>query len=288
MRKFKINLDMRKNKLFVVIISAVALFGFSGCRGNEYDKENNIQQEAKSKPLNISVFLDLSDRLKNKTSGMMQCEKDTAIVNNIVDLFKDQVLENKIIGSKDCFKVFFYPQPSDSKINALATKMEYDFAKMEINQKKHELGTMKEIINANLGNIYSSTINKDEWPGCNIWGFFNEKVKSFCVKEEYRNILIILTDGYIYHRDSKHVDGTKTSYILPSVLTKANPKLICKTTGLANLEVLMLEIDCNSAHNDKMKEMIGTWLSEMGVSKYEIHSTDLPNNTKILIENFLK
>ena len=279
---------MRKNKLFVIIMSVVAVLGFSGCEGNEDGKKTENHQEETSKPLNISVFLDLSDRLKNETSGMKQCEKDTAIVNNIVDLFKDQVLENKIIGSKDCFKVFFYPQPSDSKINALATQMEYDFAKMEIKLKKHELEAMKRTINANLNEIYTFTIEKDKWPGCDIWGFFKDKVKPLCIKSDYRNVLIILTDGYIYHETSKIIEGNKTSYILPSVLTSTNPKLICKTNGLDDLEVLILEIENDPKRNDKMKELIGNWLKEMGIAKYEIYSAELPNNTKIMIENFLK
>lgn len=276
---------MKKYIIFMgVLLGAIMFIAFThGC-----DSPNNETKSIAKKPLNISVFLDLSDRLKNETSGMKQSEKDTAIVNNIVDLFVERVLGNKIIGSSDCFKVFFYPQPKDGKINELATKMEYDFAKMEMKLKKHELEAMKGVINANLNEIYTATIENNKWPGCDIWGFFKDKVKPLCIKKDSRNVLIILTDGYIYHDTSKIVEGNKTSYILPSVLTSSNPELICKTKGLEDLEVLILEIDDDPKKNDKIKELISNWLKEMGVSRYEIHSTDLPNNTKKMIEDFLK
>ncbi len=268
--------------VFTGIIILLILTNVCSC-----DNKKNTESASK-KHLNISVFLDLSDRLKDENSGMKQCDKDTAIVNNIVDLFVKNVVDNKIIKRNDCFKVFFYPQPNNSKINLLASKLEYDLAKVPIGEKKMKLNQMKKVVNESLSEIYSCTIRENKWPGCDIWGFFKDKVKPLCIKDGYRNILIILTDGYIYHEESKITDGNKTSFILPSVLNGTNPQLICKTKDLGDLEVLFLEIDNNSSYNDKLKTIIGNWLGEMGVSKYEIHGTDAPANTKVIIENFIK
>ena len=112
---------MKKLKFFVRVFTGVImlLILINGC-----SCENKKSTEsAPKKHLNISVFLDLSDRLKDENSGMKQCDKDTAIVNNIVDLFVKNVVDNQIIKRNDYFKVFFYPQPNNSEINFLLTKI---------------------------------------------------------------------------------------------------------------------------------------------------------------------
>ena len=145
--------------VFTGIIILLILTNVCSCE----NKKNT--ESASKKHLNISVFLDLSDRLKDENSGMKQCDKDTAIVNNIVDLFVKNVVDNKIIKRNDCFKVFFYPQPNDSGINLLASKLEYDLAKVPIGEKKMKLNQMKKVVNESLSEIYSCTISENKWPG---------------------------------------------------------------------------------------------------------------------------
>lgn len=38
----------------------------------------------------------------------------------------------------------------------------------------------------------------------------------------------------------------------------------------------------------KMQNIIGSWLSAMGVTRYQIASTDLPSNITPIIDNFIK
>ena len=122
----------------------------------------------------------------------------------------------------------------------------------------------------------------------------------------YRNILVVITDGYIYHEDTKFKEGNRMSYILPQTakslgLTKSDWKekidkmdfgLIAPRKDLDNLEVLMLEINpsknASPYEEDILNEVLSKWLSEMGIKKFEIYKTDIPQTTKKRIENFMK
>ena len=50
----------------------------------------------------------------------------------------------------------------------------------------------------------------------------------------------------------------------------------------------MLELNPNPpTDQDKMEQVINDWLQNMGVQKYYVGETDLPSNTKIIIDKFL-
>ncbi|MBQ2441403.1 MAG: hypothetical protein II502_04335, partial [Paludibacteraceae bacterium] len=61
--------------------------------------------------------------------------------------------------------------------------------------------------------------------------------------------------------------------------------------NLDNLEVMCLEINpikTKPQHYDKMKHIIGTWLTSMGVKHYDIVQTGASNYVFPAIENFLQ
>ena len=148
---------------------------------------------------------------------------------------------------------------------------------------------MKSQFDNSLDSIYQNTLKMKKWVGCDIWSFFsNKKVDNLCIRKGYRNILVILTDGYLYHKDNKFKDGTAYSYILPETLNTPNASLISKRKGLNDLEVLILEVNPYSpGQRDRLIEVLEKWLKDMEVSKNQIEETDIPNNIKPIISNFL-
>lgn len=110
-----------------------------------------------------------------------------------------------------------------------------------------------------------------------------------CVEEGYRNILIILTDGYIFHANNKVKQGNSYSYLLSQNIDLPNTKLIQCNEDLNELEVLFLETNpIKPQHYDKMQDIIGLWLSEMGVAHYQIEETDVTANITPTVKQFLK
>lgn len=271
---------MKKLFYFVAIVMTLC-----SCATDSQKKQQPID-----KPWNISIYLDLSDRLI-KGNGEPQMLRDTAIISNIIQLYVDNVVRHKIVPCDDKFQIFFYPtdgiQNASTASNAL--KVDLEQYKQTPAKKKEVLLSMKHDIMQTVTPIYETTLNNKRWPGSDIWGFFKNKIKISCVREGYRNVLIVLTDGYIYHANSKVVKGNECSYILPSNIMNSDMKLIKCNDGLEDLEVLFLEVNPSQfSHADKMQQVIGTWLEEMGVQHYDVVETDVTANIAPAIANFFK
>lgn len=289
---------MKKNR-FLTIFSSLIILIFLGvmiteCGGGKTVEKSEEKAEAKVKakqikPLNISVFLDLSDRLKRDLTPS-QTERDSLIINNLMDLFIDDCIRNgKIINSKNHFQIFFHPAPEIREIATLSSGLNIDLSREKMACKKAKLKAMKDIFTKNISQIYQSTLTEEKWIGSDIWGFIsNKKVDSQCIREGYRNILVILTDGYLYYGPNKVKDGNSYNYILPATLTDTGSSLIVKRNDLKNLEVLMLEVNpYKPLERDRLIEVLEQWFAGMEVSKFVVADTDMPVNTENIIRNFI-
>lgn len=281
---------MKTKNILIAICTLLLCGSIYSCGGNDNNKTSpETNKEAKT-PLNISIYLDLSDRLIRRDITPSQKDRDLAIVGYIADYFKAQTLGPQILQSKNNIKIFFYPAPNNSDIATLAADLSLDITKYEGKGKTIALNDMKEKFTRNLDAIYDKTIQASNWTGCDIWDFFsNKNVDAQCIRKGFRNILIILTDGYLY--DAKHEvqDGDAFAFVTPTTLKDKNSSLIVKRTGLENLEVCVLEVnpyDIN--HRDQLVSVLENWLKAMGVQKLTVAETDLPTNTQTVIKSFLE
>lgn len=287
-----------------LIIGIIAIIAFASCGGSGSKKSESAGEgtgnavSQSDKPLNISIYLDLSDRLKRDLTPS-QKDRDLAIVGHITDYFRTQTVGPKILQSKNNIKVFFYPAPNSSDIATLAEDLCIDITKFNGVEKRVVLDgdanqgkpSLKERFNKNLSAIYDKTLEANQWPGCDIWDFFsNKNVDTQCIRDGFRNILIILTDGYLFDEKHKVQDGNAYSYVTPATLRNPNTSLIVKRTGLENLEVRILEVNPTDInHRDQLKNVLENWLKGMGVKEENItvSQTDLPSNTQTIVDSFL-
>ena len=282
-------MKMMKTKLIkAAICLCMVLVGCTGT-GQKNDNGNSTPSgEPVSKPLNISIYIDLSDRIKQS----QQVERDLAIVDYLTDYFRQETLTPKILKSKNNMKVFFSPAPDSPDISMLADSLCVDITKYQGVEKKNTLLAMKTRFHTNLQSIYEKTIKQGKWVGCDIWDFFSNKdVDRLCIRSGFRNILVILTDGYLYHKGDMLKEGNAYSYVLPQTLENPNSSLFVKRTGLDSLEVRILEINPKDIKKQpKMVEVLENWLKGMGVKAENItvYHTDLPTHTRTVIENFLR
>ncbi|WAC03375.1 hypothetical protein N7U66_07530 [Lacinutrix neustonica] len=140
--------------------------------------------------------------------------------------------------------------------------------------------------------------------GSDTWRFFKTKVNDYCVDENFRNILIVLTDGYIYHKDTKMKEAKLTSYLTPQVIRsfKLNTKdwendiaekqfgFIPANNDLSNLEILVLGINPdtkNPYEEEVIKKYWSDWFDAMKVNRYVIKSAALPSNMDKIIKDFI-
>lgn len=253
-----------------------------------------------SNNINVSILIDLSDRIDPKTNPnptMEYFQRDVEYIKSIEKGFLDHIKSKKIITYDDQMQVFFNPEPSDSKINQFTKDLKVSFNKNT--SKEYFASVDKKYADLPLI-IYQSAIKDGNYVGSDIWEFFKNKVNDYCVKKDQRNILFILTDGYMFHENTKFNEENETSYLTSKLikanhLTTSNFKEIIEKNklgfvkandNLSNLEVIVLGINAekgNPFEEAVIKEYWENWFKEMKITKYQIKSADLPSNLDPII-----
>lgn len=293
------------------ILFALMLF-FASCGGNEQKTATEsttapTQPKSNVKQYNITILLDLSNRLIRPIQPS-QKERDIEAIKQILAVMRSHLSAKGTYKSKDKIRVVFSPAPADPNINNLAKKLSVDFSKLDNDSKRDAFKSIEGNFTASLSEIYDLTLQSQKWVGSDIWRFFKYDVRELCIERnpDYENILVVITDGYLYHVQSKDRMNNRTAYIPDWHLKKEglsnNPKweqkfkeqdygLISINQKLNNLSILMLEVNpVDSQKNDEdiIRAYIAKWFDEMQVGRYNIYNTDLPQNTANRIENFFR
>ncbi|KFF09342.1 hypothetical protein [Chryseobacterium luteum] len=253
-----------------------------------------------SNNINVSILIDLSDRIDPKTNpnaSMEYYQRDTEYIKSIEKGFLNHIKTKRIITYNDQMQVFFNPEPSDPKINGFTKELKVSF---DQNTNKAYFNTVEKKYTELPPNIYQSAIKDGNYVGSDIWEFFRNKIKDYCIKDDHRNILFILTDGYMYHKDTMFSQDKKTSYLTSKLIKsnnlntsdfkktfeKNNFGFVKANDNLSNLEVIVLGInpeEGNPFEEAVIKEYWENWLKEMKIKKYQIKSADLPSNLEPII-----
>lgn len=257
--------------------------------------------------LNISILLDLSDRIspeKNPNPTMDYYLRDIEYINFIKQSLMIHCLNKKTITINDRMQVYFNPPPADSQVNKLTGELKIDLNRSNVSEDK--FNQLCSTYEKAIPEIYSLAISSLNFPGSDIWGFFKSNIKTYCIQEDYRNILVILTDGYMYHTNNKVRSGNKTTYLTHrdivslkltggdwnNVYNSNNYGFIPANKDLNNVEILVLGLNpdnSNPFEEDVLKQYWSDWFLAMGVNadNFDIRTTDLPNNLEESIMNFI-
>ena len=290
-------------RFYSLLFSTLFLFS---CGSESNDKSTNGEGQSsntveQTDQLNITLLLDLSDRIDTKKypEKPEHFERDIAIVKYFSELFVKDMEKRGTFMAKGKMKVIFSPKPQDPNVNLLAEKLFIDLSVMDSKQKKEVHDNLINNFSESITKIYNGTLSESKWIGSDIWRFFKNDVKDYCVesKPNYRNILVVLTDGYIYHQDSKDQNGNRYAYLLPNIISKYNLRknpnweqelekqdfgLISKRNDLENLEILVLEISPSPNYKndeDIIKSILSKWFKEMNVKRFGIYKSDLREYT---------
>ncbi|WP_029281281.1 hypothetical protein [Pedobacter sp. R20-19] len=264
-----------------------------------FAKEANAQSVQQN--LNISFLLDLSDRIDpKKNPGIYQ--RDLQYIKSVQRAFINHVKGKKMLLLKDQMQVFFNPLPNIPNINELSEQLKVDF---NPKTSKKDFLNIEKVYTDNPAKIYQRAIKDGNYVGSDIWKFFKNNVREYCIKPQHRNILVILTDGYMYYKDSKIEEAGKSSYITPQFLnlkklTTASYQSIMKQKNLGfipfpynlkDLEIVVLGINPsikNPYEEDVIKQYWADWFKAMKVKKFELRITDLPSSLEPVINNFIQ
>lgn len=255
--------------------------------------------------LNISFLLDLSDRIspdKYPNESMEFYLRDVGYIKSVSEAFTMHLQKKRVRQMDDKIQVFFDPEPQNQNINEISRDLKFHITRN--NASIELIEEIKKVYASRTEEIYQLAIEDGNYVGSDTWRYFKNNIKAFCIEENYRNILILLTDGYIFHKDRKIKEGNKTTYITPEYIRtwKLNSKnwkdkfnsdgygFIPATDSLQNLEILVLGINPsvkNPYEEDVILKYWSDWFDTMNVSRYEIKSAELPSNMDKIIKDFI-
>ena len=228
--------------------------------------------------------------------------RDVGYLKSIAKAFSYKTSYKKSRKLDDKIQIYFDPEPSNPQINSLSNSLKVhvtrDNGTMEL------IESIPTLYEENALKIYKLALKDNKFIGSDLWGFFKNKVNDYCIRVGDRNILILLTDGYIYHEYSKRKEKNLSSYLTPQTirankLSHANWKskieqgnfgFIPIDTDLSNLEVLVLGINPskkNQYDDEIIKKYWSDWLTKMGVKKFELKNANLPSNMDQIINDFI-
>tara|TARA_R110002049_G_scaffold993_11_gene7249 strand:+ start:30073 stop:30981 length:909 start_codon:yes stop_codon:yes gene_type:complete len=298
-----------KNKFLVISIFAIIL----SCKNDKKEALDNYNTEhietiklSPNRPnLNISILLDLSDRINPKkfpNPAMEFFERDLGYINSVANSFELHLRNKRTIKINDHIHLYIDPEPSDSALNEKIALLDMTFTKD--NAKKDYILQTSVLYDSISRAIYKSAIDDDNYVGSDLWGFFKTNVEDFCIEKDHRNVLVLITDGYVFHKDAKLKEGNLTSYLTPqeirnskldnskwkSKMQKDNYGFIISKNNLQDLEVLVLGINPDSKNpyeQDVIFEYWNNWLTRMEVKNFEIKTALLPANMDKIIQDYI-
>lgn len=288
-----------------VLFAALSLLQACGVPSDE-TKDSSVKKE---KNLNISILLDLSDRIdttKHKNQTMQYYQRDLGYIRSITEVFTTHLKSKRVFFINDKIRVFIDPEPQSPEVNSLVQGLRYSFTKNTV--KQSEVESLTNTYQHNATTLYEQALKDRQYDGSDIWNFFKRNVKDYCIDDNHSNILVILTDGYMFHKDSKYKNSNRSSYLTSKtiriaglnspnykdLIQKKDFGFITEQEGLEDLKVLVIGVNPNKAlgnpyEGDIIEEYWEKWFKEMGISKSKskIVQADLPANTNDLIKDFI-
>ena len=304
---------MAQIKVFGSII-AVCLILIVGQRS-----DGNGSEPPLSKPVNIIVILDTSDRISN-AENPGQLEKDIAIMKGIVSLLAEILLnEIRTLPRKTWLRhhlAFVVPDqkgatpiPQDiiGKLKFRATAEDKPKGAPRVREMiKELLGTVDK-----LDHLFKK---ENTFTGSDIWKWFRASGKAY-LKKDMQNHIICLSDGYLDFnkniQNQRPIKGNKTSYIPYDQIKRfrkdPNWEENFESEGHGLLEIgqdfrgydvkfLMVEIKLRTELDPRaeidlpiLKKYWRTWLESMGINDSEFMELQAdPQIVKDEIERFIR
>lgn len=290
------------------------LFLLINCRSSSVEKEGiEVVSESptsfSTEHFNITIASDLSNRLNDKKypKAVSDVEIISVLANNI---YPTILTHKRSMNQKDQFRIDFInkQQISVYKVNTMLMEINFNKFKTQAERIKYlrksyqndKLNFVKE-----FARIHESA--KDESFGSDIWTYLQQGINNFSVIKDvskgnimnkHRNILILLTDGYIetryknpgYELTGKRINEFRNEYLKSGdknieSFFKRNQKY--KINYLSNpllqdLEILVLELydrtettsgaTVHPTDLEIIKLIWHDWLVSSNAKRVELHS----------------
>ncbi|MEI6215436.1 MAG: hypothetical protein WCP10_15135 [Desulfuromonadales bacterium] len=294
------------NQIKSIIIAAVILLVIGSLVGMTVTRHDDA---AKHKPpqatrQNVCLLLDLSDRISPSLQPL-QVEKDKRTIGALVDLFEEDVKKKLYVNSMDSIRVAVAEQPTGygETLLKISDAMTIDMSDQKPNKKRDEFPKQKERFLSKVEELYQVASSNTAYAGADIWRFFREDLDKYRItgtsEAPVRNVLVVVTDGYITFGDQKNRPraGSRASYMEVSQFRHNGweKEFDRRDSGLISgmkhpdWEVLVLQVNPHKTEDlPIISKYWSKWFDEMGISNYRIEKTnDSTRLSRQVIASFL-
>ena len=307
------------------ILLAIALLTVStGCGDADAGTERTAQAMQKSeatapnavkardaRSLNINILVDLSNRIDPAASPKSpdQLERDLAVVRYFAGLFRQDVNAKGAFKANSSLRVFFHPEPRVAEVSDAAQRLVAECRSgntAEVSKRNQSIYRgLDSNLNLGMRTIYGKSIQLKQYPGSDIWRFMKDEAGLKCIRDtnQYRNILVMLTDGYLYHRSGLESRGNRHNHIERNLahFTRFRDRRVLErdfdagdygfipVADLQGLEVLVMEVSPAEAHPqdfDIMRRYWEKWLTEMKVDRHAFFKSQQPAYVENLLNGY--
>lgn len=283
--------------LSIILIIFISPIFITSC------KERTVKEKPEIVQNNITILLDLSDRI-DVIKNPLQSEKDKALISSIVKIWKSGLEQKGVYKSLDRISIQFFPQPTDTELLKIANSLTIDLGALSPKERKQKVLDIETIYSNGINNLYSRAVNPTYFAGADLFTFFKDHASDTAIKKGYRNILVVLTDGYLYWDGTRIDQGNRHSYIerafpwLTQFRGMTSDKITEKfnqgdygfiDTGkdLSELEVLILEVNpAHSSDYDILNLYWDKWLKNMKIEHRAIKPTTASVNAQEIVSKF--
>lgn len=300
-------MKQKRNLLLPALLACMISCGVSDEKTSQQDTTRPETSAALPKipadkrHLNINVLVDLSNRIDPKVNPRQpgQYERDLAVIRHLASLFRADVTQKTTFATEASLKVFFHPEPNDPAIRVASDKLVAVCQRGGMDAAKRNRALFRDLdsnLATGLRTIYQKTLVSGEYPGSQIWRFMKDEAVTKCVKDtaRFRNVLVILTDGYLYHEADRQRVGNRYNYfernmphftrfrdqgVLDREFERDDHGILSFDTDLSGLEVLVMEVSPMAEHPedyDIIRAWWTKWLKELNVPRREVLKTQQP------------
>jgi len=224
---------------------------------------------SKTDNLNVIIVPDLSNRIIDNYNNAEQIKRDSVIIAAICESFEKKVRLK--MNSKDKLTIDVSDRKqAGGKIGELADTLKYDLENFKDKSNRLYFENHRAKLKDGVVKLYDVAYKYETanptGGGTDYVSYFSTTLKSRIQKstldDNYSNILIILTDGYL---EATKPNGSIVSYY------NLNPQMIQETSNskFKDLEVFILEFNRKKQANDfdenKLKKWWFDWFKSMSL-----------------------
>lgn len=250
-----------------LVLSFLLVLLLCGCSGTAADDAARNGPDA---VFGFVVLADLSDRVDSALNPG-QAQRDIAAARAAFAVFERHVSEQSFVFSADRFALVAAPQKgTDILYGELADSLTIDMNKLS----SGGISAFRQARNRafrGLEELYAGAMRLPSYPGADIWSFVRHDLSTYELiptrPAPVRNILVILTDGYLAFEDAELRGRPVGTYMATANSSLAVPKL-----DLSQWEVVVLEMKPRTFNDREALEATWrTWFQGMHVRRFAVY-----------------